>query len=161
MVNLMEPEDIEMNILFVCVGNSGRSQMAEALAKKYGLNASSAGTMPAAEVNPTVVKAMGEKGIDISMSQPKPLTAGMITAANLVVTMGCSVQKVCPTPMFAKMQKKLIDWNLEDPKGKPLDEVRRIRDDVERRVIELSVELGSNHKDLSKKEGINRKKQWR
>jgi protein-tyrosine-phosphatase len=112
--------------------------MAEAFAAKYGLEALSAGTLPSARVNPVVVRAMKENGIDLSSKRPKMLTTEMISRASLVVTMGCSVEEVCPRPMLAKMQKKLVDWNLDDPKGKSIDEVRRIRDEVERRVKALS-----------------------
>ena len=125
-------------ILFVCVENAGRSQMARAFAEKYGLKATSAGTVPSGRINPVVVDAMKEKGIDISANSPKMLTPEMINRAGLVVTMGCSVAEVCPKPMLAQMQKKLIDWDLKDPKGKTLQEVREIRDDIERRVIKLS-----------------------
>ena len=125
-------------ILFVCVENAGRSQMADAFARMHGLTSASAGTVPAAKVNPVVVQAMREKGVDISQNSPKMLTNDLIDKADLVVTMGCSVEEVCPRPMLAKMQKKLVDWNLSDPKGKPIEEVRRIRDDIEERVIELS-----------------------
>jgi protein-tyrosine-phosphatase len=131
-------EETKDSVLFVCVENAGRSQMAEAFARTHGLKASSAGTVPAAKVNPIVVQAMREKGIDVSQNSPKMLTNDMIEKSNLVVTMGCSVEEVCPRPMLAKMQKKLVDWNLSDPKGKPIAEVRRIRDEIERRVIELS-----------------------
>ena len=127
----------EKSYLFVCVHNAGRSQMAEAFAKKRGLRALSAGTLPSSSVNPTVVMAMKEKGVDVSKSVPKLLTNQMINDADLVVTMGCSVEEVCPRPMLAKMQKKLVDWDLEDPKDKPLDEVRKIRDEIERRVAGL------------------------
>jgi arsenate reductase len=123
--------------LFVCVHNSGRSQMAEAFAKRRGLKAASAGTMPAQTINPTVVKVMKEKGIDISSSAPKLLTTEMINRATLVFTMGCSVEEVCPRPMLAKMQKKLFDWKIDDPKGKTVEEVRKIRDEVERKVAAL------------------------
>ncbi len=125
-------------ILFVCVENAGRSQMAEAFARKRGLNTLSAGTVPAPSVNPVVVQAMRERGIDISRNSPKMLTNEMIDHAGLVVTMGCSVEEVCPRPMLAKMQKKLVDWDLSDPKGKPIAEVRKIRDEIERRVSGLS-----------------------
>jgi arsenate reductase (thioredoxin) len=125
------------SFLFVCIHNSGRSQMAEAFAKRRALKASSAGTLPASTVNPTVVQAMREKGIDISSNVPKLLTADMINEASLVVTMGCSVEEVCPRPMLAKMQKKLVDWDLEDPKGKDIGQVREIRDEVERKVATL------------------------
>ena len=125
-------------ILFVCVENAGRSQMAEAFATKCGLEALSAGTIPSSKVNPMVVQAMKERGLDLSMNRPKRLTTEMITAASLVVTMGCSVDEACPRPMLAQMQKKLVDWDLEDPKGKPIEGVRTIRDEIERRVIDLS-----------------------
>ncbi len=111
--------------------------MAQAFAEKYGLKTSSAGTIPTDQINPTVVEAMKEKGIDISKQKPKLLTAEMINEAGLVVTMGCSVAEVCPKPMLAQMQKKLIDWNLEDPKGKPIERVREIRDAIEAKVREL------------------------
>ncbi len=127
----------EDSYLFVCVHNAGRSQMAEAFAKGRGLKAASAGTMPASSVNPTVVQVMKEKGIDISLSAPKLLTTEMINHATLVFTMGCSVEEVCPRPMLAKMQKKLVDWKIEDPKGKTVGEVRKIRDEIERRVAGL------------------------
>jgi arsenate reductase len=123
--------------LFVCVHNAGRSQMAEAFAKKRGLRAVSAGTVPASGVNSTVVQVMKEKGIDVSTSVPKLLTTEMINQATFVFTMGCSVEEVCPRPMLAKMQKKLVDWKIEDPKGKTVEEVRKIRDEVERRVAGL------------------------
>jgi protein-tyrosine-phosphatase len=112
--------------------------MAEAFAAKYGINATSAGTMPSSHVNPVVVEAMKEKGFDLSSNVPKMLTADMINAADLVVTMGCSVEQVCPKPIIAQMQKKLLDWHLDDPKDKPLENVRTIRDEIEARVRALS-----------------------
>jgi protein-tyrosine-phosphatase len=123
-------------ILFVCVENAGRSQMAEAFANHYGkgkLVASSAGVMLADRVNPVVVEAMKEKGIDISMNKPKLLTTKMAEEADQIITMGCSVEKFCPAPLL----KNVIDWGLEDPKGKPIDEVRQIRDEIEKRVLKL------------------------
>ena len=125
-------------MLFVCVENAGRSQMAEAFAKKHGMNARSAGTIPSARINPTVVDAMRERGIDISSNQPKILTPELIRDARLVVTMGCSIEEACPKPIVAQMQRKLIEWHLEDPKGKPLGEVRNIRDEIESKVRDLS-----------------------
>lgn len=124
--------------LFVCVQNAGRSQMAEAFARKHGLSASSAGTIPSNRVNPVVTEAMKEKGLDISSNTPKLLTSDMIQKANRVITMGCSVEEACPKPMLAQMQKKLVDWNLPDPKGKTIEEVRKIRDEIETRVVELA-----------------------
>jgi len=125
-------------VLFVCVENAGRSQMAEAFARRLGLEAVSAGTVPSTRINPIVVRSMDEKGIDISLNKPKMLTSEMIKEAGLVVTMGCSVEEACPRPMLAQMQKKLVDWNLPDPKGKSIDHVRRIRDEIEKRVSELA-----------------------
>ena len=120
-------------ILFVCVENAGRSQMAEAFARKYGadkFDVSSAGNKPAERINPIVVEAMKEKGIDISMNKPKPLTFQIAQDADLIVTMGCDEQGICPGPFF----KPTIDWKLQDPKGKPIEKVREIRDEIERRV---------------------------
>ena len=123
--------------MFVCVHNAGRSQMAEAFAKKHNIEASSAGTAPSSGINPVVVEVMKEEGLDLSANKPKMLTVEMINAVRLVVTMGCSVEEVCPRPMLAQMQKKLVDSNLTDPKGKSIEEVREIRNEIERRVIRL------------------------
>jgi len=129
------------NFLFVCVENAGRSQMAEAFATKYGLSALSAGTVPSDKVNQTVVQVMKELEIDLSSVKPKMLTAQLIQEADLVVTMGCSVEAVCPRPMMVQMNKKLTDWHLDDPKGKSTEEVRRVRDEIELKVRMLSEEL--------------------
>jgi arsenate reductase (thioredoxin) len=137
----MNQDSNPSRVLFVCVENAGRSQMAEAFARRKGLQAASAGTMPAESVNPAVVEAMAEKAFNFSLKRPKMLTMEMIDQADVVVTMGCSVEEVCPKPMLAKMQKKLIDWNLEDPKGKSLPEVRKIRNEIERKVEELAQNL--------------------
>ena len=127
---------IMKKVLFVCVENAGRSQMAEAFAKKYGADhftASSAGNKPAEKINPAVVEAMKEKGIDISSNKPKLITFQMANDADLIVTMGCNDQGICPGPFF----KPTIDWKLEDPKGKPIEKVREIRDQIERQLQEL------------------------
>jgi len=123
-------------VLFVCVENAGRSQMAEAFGRAYGLDASSAGTMPAEKVNPTVAQVMRERGV-APPGKPKMLTEDMVRGADLVVTMGCSVQQVCPKPMVEQMEKKLQDWHIEDPKGKPVEDVRKIASQIETRVLEL------------------------
>jgi len=110
--------------------------MAEAFAKIYGGDqfiVSSAGNKPADRVNPVVVEAMREKGIDISANKPKLITFQMANDSDLIVTMGCNDQGICPGPFF----KPTIDWKLEDPKGKPLEKVREIRDQIERQVKEL------------------------
>lgn len=130
-------------VLFVCVENAGRSQMAEAFSLKHGLEGKSAGTVPATNINPMVVRVMGESGLDLSRNSPKMLTTSMIEEAQWVVTMGCSVEDVCPRPMLAQMQKKLVDWHIEDPKGKGIEDVRRIRDEIEGKVKELSGKLSS------------------
>ena len=134
-------------VLFVCVENAGRSQMAEAFAKKHGMNAQSAGTIPSTRINPIVVDVMRERGIDISSNHPKTLTPELIREASLVVTMGCSIEEACPKPIIAQMQKKLVEWHLDDPKGKPLEEVRRIRDDIEHKIGELSTLSASSPVD--------------
>jgi len=123
-------------ILFVCVENAGRSQMAEAFANYHGkgkLMASSAGVALADRINPLVVEVMREKGIDISMKRPKPLTREMAESADKIITMGCSVEGICPGPLL----KNVVDWRLEDPKGKSIEEVRKIRDEVESKVLEI------------------------
>jgi arsenate reductase len=126
-------------ILFVCVENAGRSQMAEAFTNHYGsgkLLASSAGNRPAEKVNPVVVEAMKERGIDISMNRPKLITFQMGQDADLIVTMGCNAEGICPGPFF----KPVMDWGLEDPKGKPIEKVREIRDEIEKKVQKLITE---------------------
>jgi len=113
--------------------------MAEAFANKYGKDrfvVSSAGNKPADKVNAVVVEVMKEKGIDISMSKPKLITFQMTQDADLIVTMGCNDQGICPGPFF----KPTIDWKLEDPKGKSIEKVREIRDDIERRVQNLTID---------------------
>ena len=124
-------------VLFVCVENAGRSQMAEEIARSYGVDASSAGTLPASAINPTVVRAMKERGFNLTSNKPKMLTEQMIEDADYVVTMGCRVESVCPKPMIVKLDKKLLDWHIDDPKGKPIEEVRKIRAQIENQVIEL------------------------
>ncbi len=110
--------------------------MAEAFANKYGqgkLTAQSAGIKLAPKVNPVVVQAMKEKGIDISRNKPKMFSQEMANQADLIVTMGCGGSDFCPGPFF----KETVDWALEDPKGKSIDKVREIRDEIERRVQNL------------------------
>ena len=126
-------------VLFVCVENGGRSQMAEAFANHYGkgkLVAQSAGVKLADRVNPVVVEVMKEKGIDISQNKPKLLTTRMIEEADKVISMGCSVEKFCPAPLL----KKVVDWQLEDPKDKPIEDIRKIRDQIETKVQKLIAE---------------------
>jgi len=128
-------------VLFVCFENAGRSQMAEAFANHHGkgrILASSAGVRVAERVNPIAVEVMKERGIDMSAHRPKLLTPKMAEEADIVITMGCGVEGVCPVPLV----RNLVDWNLEDPKGKPIEKVRQIRDEIERKVLELIAEMG-------------------
>ena len=113
--------------------------MAEAFAKYYGkgkVEATSAGTMPSSEVNPVVVQVMKEKGIDISKNKPRLINNQMVQEADIVIVMGCDPQGFCPAPLL----EKVADWKLEDPKGKPIEKVREIRDEIERRVKKLIAE---------------------
>ena len=122
-------------VLFVCVGNAGRSQMAEAFFSQAAggkARAISAGTKPASAVDPRTIEVMREVGIDISRNKPKALTMEMMDQADRVVTMGCGVEGICPAS-FVQTE----DWQLEDPKGKPIEEVRRIRDEIRARVLSM------------------------
>ncbi len=112
--------------------------MAEAFAKKLGLNAASAGTLPSQAPNPLVVLAMSEAGVDISSSIPKKLNIEMINEADTVITMGCSVEQACPRPLLVEMNKKMIDWDLADPKGMAIEEIRVLRDEIKKRVSVLA-----------------------
>ena len=126
-------------ILFVCVQNSGRSQMAEALLNHMAKGKAigySAGTSPAEQVNPVVTQVMEEIGISMKDHRPKPITPDMLQDVDLVVTMGCSAEGVCPASFVLT-----DDWNLEDPKDKPVEEVRKIRDEIKRRVAILVRDL--------------------
>ena len=125
-------------VLFVCVHNAGRSQMAAALLDRRAAGAvrvGSAGSDPADRLNPAVVQAMAELGIDISHESPQRLADGTIRAADVVVTMGCGED--CPV----YPGKRYVHWELEDPAGQPLEKVRAIRDDIGRRVAALFDEL--------------------
>jgi arsenate reductase len=127
-----------VNVLFVCLHNAGRSQMSAALFERAAAgrhHAESAGTTPGDRVHPEVVEAMNEVGIDLSEKVPQLLTTELAERADVVVTMGCG--DACPYIPG----KRYIDWNLPDPKGRPIADVRRLRDDIERRVIELAHEL--------------------
>jgi arsenate reductase (thioredoxin) len=117
--------------LFVCVQNAGRSQMAQAFADALGLEARSAGTAPADAVHPEVVEAMRERGHDVAGRTPHRLEDADAEWADVVVTMGCGDS--CPV----LPGKRYVDWELDDPAGAPPDEVRRIRDEIERRVVSL------------------------
>jgi protein-tyrosine-phosphatase len=125
-------------VLFVCVHNAGRSQMAAALLDDRAngrVRVRSAGSEPADRINPAVVDAMREVGLDLAKEFPKPLTTDAVRAADVVITMGCG--DACP--IFPG--KRYLDWQLDDPAGKSLDEVRRIRDEIGARVEALVTDL--------------------
>lgn len=128
-------------VLFVCVHNAGRSQMAEAFLNAAGstaFHAESAGTMVADRVNPVVVDAMREEGIDISSQAPKVITQEMADQADLIFTMGCAIDEACPATFLP-----VEDWGLDDPAGQPMETVRRIRDQIRMKVTELLEREGS------------------
>ena len=123
-------------ILFVCVENAGRSQMAEGFFRKIAPDAYqgiSAGTKPVSEINPLAIKAMKEVDIDISDNKSKLVTNEMIEESDSVVNMGCMDKESCP----ALFVEEIDDWDVEDPKGKSIEDVRRIRDSIELKVKEL------------------------
>jgi arsenate reductase len=125
-------------VLFVCVHNAGRSQMAAGLVKlrsRGRIHVRSAGSTPAAELNPVAIEAMEELGVDMGEEFPKPLTDEAVRAADVVITMGCG--DACPI----YPGKRYEDWELDDPEGKDLESVRRIRDEIDRRVQNLIGEL--------------------
>jgi arsenate reductase len=127
-------------ILFVCVENAGRRQMAEGFFRKYapeGYEALSAGTKPVAQINPVAIQVMNEVGIDISKQKSKDLTEDMIRNSDKIINMGCMDENFCPT-MFIP---KVIEWGIEDPKGKPIEKVREIREEIERRSKELAADI--------------------
>ena len=125
-------------VLFVCTHNAGRSQMAAALLDHQAagrVRVTSAGSQPASELNPAVVAAMAEVGLDISSEFPKPLTSDKVQAADIVITMGCG--DACPV----YPGKRYLDWDLPDPAGLDVEAVRPIRDDISLRVRDLLAEL--------------------
>jgi protein-tyrosine-phosphatase len=128
------------HVLFVCVGNAGRSQMSQALFERAAAGrhtAGSAGTRPSEQVHPEVVEVMREEGIDLSDRQPTRLERGAAESADVMVTMGCGDE--CPYVPGTRY----IDWDLPDPKGRPIEEVRETRDEINRRVIALVGDLDS------------------
>jgi arsenate reductase len=126
-------------VLFVCVHNAGRSQMAAALLDQHAAGTvvvRSAGSAPTDAINLAVVAAMAELGIDLTREFPKPLTTEAVRASDVVITMGCG--DACP--IFPG--KRYLDWRLDDPAGQDIDAVRAIRDEIDRRVRALLTELG-------------------
>jgi protein-tyrosine-phosphatase len=133
-------EKSDKAVLFICVENAGRSQMAEGFFRKYiprGYSTLSAGTKPSGEINPLAIEVMKEVGIDISNQKSKEITEEMMRDSTKIVNMGCMDKSFCPTLFIPNV----IDWGIEDPKGKPIEKVREIRDDIDRRVRQLAAEL--------------------
>ena len=131
---------MSQTVLFVCIENAGRSQMAEGFFRKYapgGYVPLSAGTTPAGKINPLAIQAMKEIGIDIVDQKPKVLTDEMIRKSSKIVNMGCMDRQSCP----ALFVNNMIEWSIPDPKNKPLDEVRKIRDEIEIRIMEFVATL--------------------
>jgi arsenate reductase (thioredoxin) len=127
-------------ILFVCVENAGRSQMAEGFFRKYATEEYepiSAGTKPTSQINPIVFQAMDEVGVDIRQQKPKDITEDMMRNSTKIINMGCMDKSFCPTLFIPN----LIDWGIEDPKGKPIEQVREIREDIEQRIKQLVTDL--------------------
>ena len=127
-------------VLFVCVENAGRSQIAEGFFKKYapeGFEAVSAGTKPVDNLNPIAIEAMKEIGIDISNQKSKLVTNEMINDSESVVNMGCMDKEACP----ALFVEDIADWGIEDPKGKSIEQVRQIRDTIENKIKELVTKI--------------------
>jgi arsenate reductase len=136
-------------MLFVCVENAGRSQMAEGFFTKYapeGYEPVSAGTKPVSQINPLAIQVMKEIGIDISNQKSKDLTEDMIRNSDKIINMGCMDKNFCPTLFIPKV----IEWEIEDPKGKPIEKVREIRDEIERRIIELAADISVAEENNSK-----------
>lgn len=134
----MTGKPISAQVLFVCIHNAGRSQMAAALLNRYGagrIQVRSAGSTPASEVNPGVIQALTEVGIDIGTEVPKLLSSEEVEASDVVVTMGCG--DACP--FFPG--KRYLEWELDDPAGLTVEEIRPIRDEIDRRVRALAEEL--------------------
>lgn len=128
------------SILFVCVENAGRSQMAEGFFNKYApreYEPTSAGTRPVSQINPVAIQVMGEVSIDISKQKSKEITDDMIRNSSKIVNMGCIEKESCPTLFL----HDLSDWNIEDPKNKPIEKVREIRDEISVRVKDLVTSL--------------------
>jgi arsenate reductase (thioredoxin) len=117
---------------FVCIGNAGRSQMAQALYERLGGQARSAGSRPERELHPAVIEVMRELGVDLSARRPRGIEQDDVQWADVVVTMGCG--DACPV----LPGKRYLDWNLPDPAGRPVEEVRALRDDIQRRVEALA-----------------------
>jgi len=137
-----------IQVMFVCVHNAGRSQMAEAFFNALapaGMRAISTGTQPTERINPTVVEAMAELGIDMASHHPKLATPELVAESERIVTMGCGVQESCPLYLGMKIDE---DWGLPDPAGQGIEAVRPIRDAVKAHVVEMIAQLSERQERL-------------
>ena len=135
-----KPQQALQTILFVCVENAGRSQMAEGFFNRYkpeGYVGISGGTKPVSQINPVAIEVMKEIGIDISNQKSKEITEDAMRNSFKTVNMGCMDKEACPTLFLPNV----LDWKLEDPKNKPIEKVREIRDEIDQRVKELVASL--------------------
>ena len=135
-----------MNVLFTCIGNTCRSQMAEGYARAWGkavMEPASAGTFATGTMSPDIIRAMEEEGIDISDQESTQLTGEMIEEADLVVVMGGSPEKLFPE----LLKEKAVYWPIPDPYGQPLSRIRRVRDLIKQRVTDLIIELSKKTRE--------------
>jgi arsenate reductase len=138
----------KQTVLFVCVENTGRSQMAEGFFRRnspQGYQSLSAGTKPVSSVNPLAIQAMKEVGIDISKQRPKMLSEDMIKESTIRVNMDCIEKQSCPTLFI----HDVIEWNIEDPKGKSIEKLREIRNEIDSKVKELVANLSQTNKQIN------------
>ncbi|MFQ6135411.1 MAG: low molecular weight phosphatase family protein, partial [Nitrososphaerales archaeon] len=146
---MTKPEHITYQVLFVCVENSCRSQMAEAIfnhlaeIERLNIRAVSAGTRPSDRINPSAIKVLRETGIDVGYQKPKPLTQEVIAQSDKIVTMGCLAKDICPAAFLPKTE----DWRVEDPAGKSIEKFRDVRDIIRDRVERLFSEVTPSIRD--------------
>lgn len=143
-----ESNQHKQTVLFVCVENAGRSQMAECFFRKHAPGSYepiSAGTSPVSSINPLAIQVMEEVGIDISKQKPKMLTEDMIKESIIRINMGCIEKQSCPTLFI----HDVIEWNIEDPKGKSIDKLREIRNEIDSKVKELVSNLNETNKQIN------------
>jgi len=141
-------EESDQTVLFVCVETAGRSQIAEGFFRRYSpqrYRPLSAGTNPVSSINPLAIQVMQEVGIDISKQKPKMLTEDMVKESTVRINMGCIEKQSCPTLFI----HDVIEWNIEDPKGKSIEKLREIRNDINTKVKELVSNLSQINKQIN------------
>ena len=141
-------EESDQTVLFVCVQTAGRSQIAEGFFRRYSpqrYRPFSAGTNPVSSINPLAIQVMQEVGIDISKQKPKMLTEDMVKESTVRINMGCIEKQSCPTLFI----HDVIEWNIEDPKGKSIEKLREIRNDINTKVKDLDSHLSQVNKQIN------------